>query len=394
MNKDAFFATKAVHAGQHGDPETGAVVAPMFMTSTYEWTPEKMERYQNGDKEGIYTYGRSRNPTQNDLQDKIAALYGAEACLVTASGMAAISLAILNVALPGDHVISCRTIYGGTYGLFSKIFEEMKIEVTFLEDMSEASLDAAFRPNTKAIYGESVYNPTLEVGDIEIIAKWARKKGITSIIDNTFLSPYLMSPLDHGIDVVVDSTTKYINGHGDLIGGSICGKLDFVDKVRSSMYQELGPVPSPFSCWLMLRGLKTLHLRMKAHSENALEIARWLEKHPKVTRVAYPGLPSHAQHELAKRLYGDRGYGGMVSFVVEGGIAGAQSVIGNARLAKYAVSLGDLDTMIQQPATMTHGKMPPDERRRMGIDDGMIRLSVGVEDVRDIIADLEQALNG
>jgi methionine-gamma-lyase len=393
-DQELFLGTRAVHAGQHGDRETGALVAPLFMTSTYEWTPEKMERYQRGDKAGIFTYGRSRNPTQNALQDKLAALYNSEACLVTASGMAAISLAILNTALPGDHVISCKTIYGGTFALFSKIFQEMKIEVTFLEDMSEAALNAAKRPNTKVVYSESVYNPTLELADLECIAAWAKKEGIISIIDNTFLSPYLLNPLTLGINVVVDSATKYINGHGDLLGGSICGSLAFVDKIRSSIYQELGPVPSPFSCWLMLRGLKTLHLRMKAHSENAMEVARWLEVCPEVIHVIYPGLESHPQHALAQRLYGNRGYGGMISFVVGGGIQGGQRVINRLKIAKYAVSLGDLDTMAQQPATMTHGKMEPKERERMGIDDGMIRLSVGVEDIRDIIADLEQALRG
>ena len=395
MDRNAFFATKAVHEGQHGDPATGALVAPMFLTSTYEWTPEKMERYQRGDKDGIFTYGRSRNPTQNDLQDKLAALYEAEECLVTASGMAAISLALLNVTRPGDHIISCTTLYGGTYGLFSKIFEELNIEVSFLEDMSDEKLDSALRPGTKAIYGESVYNPTLEVAEIDRIAAWARRKGVLSVFDNTFLSPYLFNPFAHGVDVVVDSTTKYINGHGDLIGGAICGSHEFIDGIRSSIYQELGPVPSPFSCWLMLRGLKTLHLRMRAHCENAMAVAQWLERQPKISRVIYPGLPSHPQHELAKRLYGaEKGYGGMVSFVVDGGITGAQRVINNMKLAKYAVSLGDLDTLVEQPATQTHGKVPPEERRRMGIDDGMIRLSIGVEDCRDIIADIEQALHG
>ena len=395
MDKNAFFATKAVHAGQHGDPVTGALVAPMFLTSTYEWTQEKIDRYMAGDKDGIFTYGRSRNPTQNSLQDKLASLYDAKACLVTASGMAAISLALLNIVGPGDHIISSTTIYGGTYALFSEVFKKLNIEVSFLEKMTDENLEAAIRPNTKVLYGECVYNPTLEVAEIDRIAAWARKKKILSVFDNTFLSPYLFNPLSVGVDVVVDSTTKYINGHGDLIGGSICGSLEFVDKIRSSIYQELGPVPSPFSCWLMLRGLKTLHLRMRAHCDNAMIIAQWLEKQKQVLKVVYPGLPSHPQHELAKRLYGaEKGYGGMISFVVEGGITGAQAVINNMELSKYAVSLGDLDTLVEQPATQTHGKVPPEVRRQMGIDDGMIRLSIGVEDYRDIIADIEQALRG
>lgn len=392
-NKDLQFATKAVHAGQHGDPVTGAMVSPMFMTSTYVWTPEKMERYQNGDKDGIFTYGRSRNPTQNEIQDKIAALYGAPACLVTSSGMAAISLAILSFVHPGDHIISCKTIYGGTFGLFSKVFEELKIEVTFLQDMSEESLNKAFRPNTKLIYGESIYNPTLEIADFKLIASWAKSKGIKSMIDNTFCSPYLLNPFHLGIDIVVESCTKYINGHGDLIAGSICGQFDFVDNIRGSIYQELGSVPSPFTCWLMLRGLKTIHLRMKAQCENAMVVAKWLEGHSRVERVVYPGLASYPQHDFATEIFGNKGYGAMVSFVVDGGLKGAQNVINHLMLAKYAVSLGDLDTMAQQPATQTHGKMSREERMSMGIDDGMIRLSIGAEDARDIIADLEQALN-
>ncbi|AEE90637.1 Cystathionine gamma-lyase [Tepidanaerobacter acetatoxydans Re1] len=386
------FATKAVHAGQHGDPVTGAVVSPMFMTSTYEYTPEKMARYLAGDKKGIFTYGRSRNPTQNELQNKICALSGGEAALVTASGMSAISLALLSCVHSGDHVISCSTVYSGTYNLFTKIFEELNIEVTFLEEMTEEALEKALKPNTKVLYAESVYNPTLVVSDLKFIAEWAKSKGVISMIDNTFMSPYLLRPLEYGIDVVVHSTTKYLNGHGDLIGGVIISNKDFIENIRSSIYQELGPTPSPFSCWLMLRGMKTLHIRMREHCSNAMTIAKWLEKQDKIEKVIYPGLESHPQHELAKKQFGAKGYGGMVSFVVKGGMEGATRFISNIKLAKYCVSLGDLDTMIQQPATMTHGKISPTERERMGIPDGMIRLSVGIEDSEDIIHDLEQAL--
>ena len=389
--KHAKFATKAVHAGQLPDPETGALIAPMFMTSTYVWTPEKMDRYLAGDKEGIYTYARSRNPTQNDLQDKIAELEGAEAALATASGMAAISLAVMHCAHPGDHVIAYRTIYGGTYGLFTKIFEEFHIEVTFVEDLLPATLNAAKRPNTKVVYAETIANPTMVVLDLKALADWAKANGVTSIVDSTFTSPYIVQPLSYGIDVVVHSSTKYINGHGDIIGGIICGKFAFVDAIRSSMYQELGPVPSPFSCWLQLRGLKTLHLRMRSHCENALKFAQWLETQKQVKNVVYPGLASHPQHELAKAQFGGV-YGGMLSFEVEGGIPGAQEFIKKLHMAKYCVSLGDLDTLVQHPATMTHGKIAREERERMGIADGMIRVSVGIEDIDDIIGDFAQAL--
>lgn len=391
--KNATFATQAVHAGQHGDPVTGALVSPLFMTSTYSWTEEKLERYLTGDKEGIFTYGRSRNPTQNELQEKLATLEGGEQALITASGMAAISLAILSVAHPGDHIISSKTVYGGTYALFTKIFEELKIDVTFVDDMDPATLEKACRKETKLLYTETICNPSMTVNDIEAIAKWTKEKNLLLIVDNTFCSPYLFKPLEVGADVVVNSTTKYINGHGDIIGGSICGSVKFVDNIRSSIYQELGPVPSPFSCWLMLRGLKTLPLRMKAHCEGAMEVAKWLEANPKVEKVMYPGLNSHPDHEVAERMMGEKGYGGMISFVIKGGMEAGKAVLFNVEMCKLAVSLGDLDTLIEQPATMTHGKIDPQKREAMGVPDGLIRLSIGVEDASDIIADLEKAFS-
>ena len=385
------FQTKAVHGGQHGDPATGALVAPMFMTSTYSWTEEKMERYINGDKDGIFTYGRSRNPTQNDLQTKLSLLEGGKAALVTASGMAAISLALLSVLKPGDHVISAKTIYGGTHGLFTKIFEEMEIEVSFTEDMTYEGLSACKKDRTKVVYAETVYNPSMEVADIEGISKWTKENNVVFIVDNTFCSPYLYRPLEHGADVVVNSATKYINGHGDLIAGTICSNADFIEKIRSSIYQEFGPVSSPFTCWLMLRGLKTLPLRMRAHCENAMVIAKWLENNPAVDKVFYPGLESHPQHEMATKMFDGKGFGGMISFTVKGDISTSKAIIYHTDMIKMAVSLGDLDTLIELPATMTHGKIPKEERESMGIPDTLIRLSIGIEDPADIIADLEKA---
>lgn len=243
--KNAKFATKAVHAGQMPDPETGSLIAPMFMTSTYVWTPEKMDRYLAGDKEGIFTYARSRNPTQNDLQDKVAELEGAEAALATASGMAAISLAVMNCAHTGDHVIAYKTIYGGTYALFTKIFEEFKIDVTFVSDLDPATLDAAKRPNTKCVYAETIANPTMRVLDLAEFAGWAKRNNVMSIVDSTFTSPYLVRPIEYGVDVVVHSTTKYINGHGDLIGGVICGKFAFVTRSEVPCIRNLDLYPAP-----------------------------------------------------------------------------------------------------------------------------------------------------
>jgi methionine-gamma-lyase len=389
--KNKKFATRAVHAGQHPDKETGALVSPMYLTSTFVFTPEKMERYIHGDKEGIFTYGRSRNPTQNGFQEKIASLEGADMALATASGMAAISTSLLAVVHAGDHIISCKTVYGGTFALFTSVFPELNIEVTFLPEMTPEALDAAKRPNTKVVYMETILNPTLEVLDLDPIYAWAKKNKVMSFVDNTFTTPYLYRPIEHGADVVVHSTTKYINGHGDHIGGAIVCDKKFHEKVRSGVYQELGPVPSPFACWLGLRGLKTLHLRMKAHCENAMKLAEWLEKQPKVTSVSYPGLKSHPQHDLAKKQFTD-GFGGMVGFCVKGGIEEAKNLINHMEMGYYAVSLGDLDTLVEQPATMTHGKMPKEQREAMGIKDSYIRVSVGVEDVEDIIADIEQAL--
>lgn len=389
--KDKKFATRAVHAGQHPDHETGALVSPMYLTSTFVFTPEKMERYMAGDKEGIYTYGRSRNPTQNMFQEKIASLEGGEMALATASGMAAISTALLGTVHAGDHIIACKTVYGGTHALFTSIFPELNIEVTFLPEMTPAALDAAKRPNTKAVYVETVLNPTLEVLDLQPVFDWARANKVRSFVDNTFTTPYLYRPIEHGADVVLHSTTKYINGHGDHIGGAIVCDAVYHEKLRSSVYQEFGPVPSPFACWLGLRGLKTLHLRMRAHCENAMKLAEWLEQHPKVVSVSYPGLKSHPQHDVAARQF-ENGFGGMVGFCVEGGIREAQKVINAMQMAYYAVSLGDLDTLVEQPATMTHGKMGPEARKAMGIEDSYIRLSVGVEDVDDIIADIDNAL--
>lgn len=391
--EDMKFGTKAVHAGQEIDPLTGALLSPMYMTSTYCWDQETRERYLAGDKEGIYTYGRSRNPNQNELQEKIAALEGAERCLVTASGMAAISLAVLNAAHSGDHVIAYKTIYSGSFKLFTQIFEEFKIEVSFVEDFSDETIAKVMQPNTKVLYAETMANPTMTVLDIDAFAACAKKNNLVSIVDSTFTTPYMVRPLEHGVDVVVHSTTKYLNGHGDLVGGAIAGKHSYVDKIRSSIYQELGPVPSPFSCWLMLRGLKTLHLRMRQHCENALVVAKWLEANDKIESVEYPGLESHSDFELAKKLFAEAGSGGMISFIVKGGLEKATTFADNVEIAKYCVSLGDCDTMIQQPPLQTHGMLKPEVRRKMGIEDGLVRLSVGIEDVEDILKSLESALS-
>jgi methionine-gamma-lyase len=387
------FETLAVHAGQHPDHETGALVAPIYKTSTFVFTEERMERWLEGaplENEIIYTYGRSRNPTQVALQDKIAALEHAEAALVTSSGMAAITMAVLGYCKSGDHLISAQTVYGGTFNLFDHVLKDLGIEVTFLEDLSSESLSAAKRANTKVVYFETISNPTLDIPEIDEIVSWAKGNNIKTIVDSTFTSPYLFRPLDWGIDTAIHSCTKYINGHGDLVAGAVVGTTEFCEGLRSKQYMDMGPVLAPDSCYMMLRGLKTLHLRMDRHCQNAMEFAKSMKKHPKVKAVIYPGLEDDKNYDRARKYFDD--FGGMVGIVIDGDRKKAQELIFNLELCYFAVSLGDLDTLVQIPATMTHRKVPKEDREKMGIMDGLIRVSLGVENIEDIIIDFESAL--
>lgn len=387
------FETMVVHAGQHPDPKTGALVEPVYKTSTYVFSEDRMERWLAGtpnEGEIIYTYGRSRNPTQVSLQTKIAALEHAEAALVTSSGMAAISMAILGYCKSGDHIISAQTVYGGTFNLFAHVLKDFGIEVTFLNEITIETLDAVKQDNTKVVYFETISNPTLDIPEFEDIVDWAHKNNVHTVVDSTFTSPYLFRPLDWGIDTVVHSCTKYINGHGDLVAGVVVGTEDFCEGLRKKQYMDLGPVLAPDTCYMILRGLKTLHLRMQRHCENAMKFAEAMQKHPKIVEVRYPGLVTDKYHDLAKKYFDD--FGGMVSITIDGDQKQAQQLIFSLKMCYFAVSLGDLDTLVQIPATMTHGKVPKEEREKMGIMDGMIRVSVGVENVEDIIHDFEQAL--
>jgi len=387
------FETLAVHAGQHPDEKTGALVEPIYKTSTFVFTEDRMGRWLEGtpnDGEIIYTYGRSRNPTQVSLQNKIAALEHAEAALVTASGMAAISMAILGYCKSGDHIISQTTVYGGTYNLFAHVLKDLGIEVTFINDATVEILNSAKKENTKIIYFETIANPTLEIPDIEGIVAWAKQNNVNTIVDSTFTSPYLFRPLDWGIDTVVHSATKYINGHGDLVAGVVVGTNDFCEGLRKKQYMDMGPVLAPDSCYMVMRGLKTLHLRMERHCENAMKFAEFMSSHPKIKEVRYPGLKNDKYHDRAKKYYD--GFGGIVSIVIDGDQKDVQNLIFNLKMCYFGVSLGDLDTLVQIPATMTHGKVPKEDREKMGIMDGMIRVSIGVENVDDIIEDFRQAL--
>ena len=387
------FETLAVHAGQHPDHETGALVSPIYKTSTFVFTEDRMERWLAGapqEDEIIYTYGRSRNPTQVSLQRKIAALEHAEASLVTSSGMAAITMAVLGYCKSGDHIISAQTVYGGTFNLFDHVLKDLGIEVTFLEELNRDNLNRAKRDNTKVVYFETISNPTLDIPEIDEIVAWAKENGVNTIVDSTFTSPYLFRPLDWGIDTAIHSCTKYINGHGDVVAGAVVGAEKFCEGLRSKQYMDIGPVLAPDSCYMMLRGLKTLHLRMEKHCENAMEFAKAMKDHPKIKAVIYPGLEDDKNHERAKKYFDD--FGGMVGIVIDGDQRKAQELIFKLKLCYFAVSLGDLDTLVQIPATMTHRKVPKEDREKMGIEDGLIRVSLGVENVKDIVKDFESAL--
>lgn len=386
------FATKAVHSGQHFDESTGAHIAPMHLTSTYIFTPEKMDRWLNNDREGIYFYTRMGNPTQTSFEEKLAALECMEAGLVTASGMSAIAMALMAAAGAGDHIVSTKPVYGGTYNLFTRTLPRFGLEVSFVEDFTPAGLEKAVKKNTKVVFFETMHNPCLDVIDMDEVVGWAKGHELMTMVDNTFTTPYLFLPFEHGIDVSLHSTTKYINGHGDHLGGAMTGTKAFIQDVKGSVYQDIGPCPSPLQCWLGLRGVRTLHLRMEAHCKNAMELAKWLEGNKHVAKVIYPGLPSHKDHALAKKYF-TKGYGGMLAFEVRGGYKEARVFLDNVRLAEYGVSLGNLDTLVQHPATMTHAKVPLEERMRTGVTDSLIRVSVGVEGIDDIIEDFDRALN-
>ncbi len=382
--------TLAIHAGQQVDPLTDALIPPVHLSATYVFHGGKLDRYLAGDEE-MYTYARTANPTQDQLEEKIAAMEGAEAALATASGMAAITNAIMAFAGSGEHVIFASTIYGGTYYATQKVFKRMGIECTLLDSMDDDTLDATVKDNTRILYFETLSNPTLAVADVERLAAWAKRRGIISIIDNTFMSPYLFNPRRHGVDIVVHSTTKYINGHGDQLGGVIVGSKELIDAVHFRVYQNLGAVPSPLNCYLTMRGMKTLPMRMDRHCDNAMALAKAMEANPRVIRVDYPGLESHPGHALAKKLFA-RGFGGMLSISLDGGVDLARKAAESLKLGHYCASLGDLETIVETPANMTHGKMAPEVRAKMGIPDGMLRVSVGCESPMDIIGDFEQAI--
>lgn len=392
LKENAGFNTKIIHAGQHPDPETGALSTPLYQTSTFVFDNAEQGAARFALEESGYIYGRLGNPTQAALEEKMATLEGGEAALATASGMGAIATTLWTLCSQGDHIVASNTVYGCTHALLSHGMPKFGIEVTFVDATKPEEIEAAIKSNTKVVYLETPANPTLAIIDIERAAGIAHKHGAKLVVDNTFNSPYVQRPLSLGADVVVHSATKYLNGHGDVIAGVIIGPMDFVTEARLVGVKDItGSCISPFNAWLTLRGLKTLGVRMERHCANAMKVAKFLEAHPAVIKVNYPGLESHPQYALAKKQMDLPG--GMISFEIKGGVEAGRTVMNSVELCLLAVSLGDTETLIQHPASMTHSPIPREDRLKAGIADGLIRVSIGLEDADDIIADLDQAIN-
>jgi cystathionine beta-lyase/cystathionine gamma-synthase len=382
MTRDGF-ATRAIHVGQDPDPATGAVIVPIYQTSTYAQS-------EVGVHKG-YDYSRTANPTRAALEACLASLDNGRFGLAFASGMAAEDT-LLHLFESGDHVVACDDVYGGTFRLFRRVLERAGLRFTFVDATQIDNVEAALEARTRLIWIESPTNPLLKLIDIQRVAEVAHARGILVAVDNTFASPYCQRPLELDADVSHYSTTKYLGGHSDVVGGALVTSDEQLAERLRFLQNAVGGVPGAFDSWLVLRGVKTLALRMRQHSANALEVGCFLQQHRRVKRVYYPGLESHAQHALArKQMVG--GFGGMLSFEVEGGVAAAREVARRTRLFTLAESLGGVESLIELPALMTHASLPAERRVAIGIDDGLIRLSVGIEEAEDLIADLNQALS-
>jgi methionine-gamma-lyase len=390
MEKPFDFATLAVHAGEEPCRATGALDTPIYQSTTFVSADADEMAAVYGEQKPGYMYTRYGNPTIHALETKLAALEGGEAALATASGMAAVSTAILGYVKTGDHVVAARSLYGATYNFLNRKLPRMGASATFVESAHVEDFERAIQPNTRLIYFETPSNPVLEVVDIAEIAALGRRRGIPTMLDNTFASPALQQPLRLGVTVAVHSATKYLCGHGDAMGGAIIGSREYISLLVHEVIRDYGGVISPFNAWLILRGIRTLHLRMPAHCSNARQIAEFLAAHSNVQRVYYPGLPGHPGHEVARKQMSD--FGAMISFEAKGGYEGGKQVMDGVRLFARAASLGDTRSLIVHPASTSHRAVPPEERRAIGITDGLVRLSVGVEAAADLIADLDQAL--
>jgi cystathionine gamma-lyase/cystathionine beta-lyase/cystathionine gamma-lyase/homocysteine desulfhydrase len=375
------FSTIAIHAGNEPDPATGAVSVPIYQTSTY--AQDAFGKHKG------YEYARTQNPTRSALETNIAALEGARFGYAFASGMAATD-ATLKLVKAGDHVILGDNTYGGTFRLFDKVLSNYGIEFDLVDTTEATNLERAFKPNTKMVFVETPTNPVMSVTDLAAVSEIAHAHGARVVCDNTFMSPYLQRPIEFGVDIVVHSTTKYLNGHSDSVGGFVALNDEKDAEWIGFIQNSVGAILSPFDSFLVLRGTKTLAIRMEAHDKNGRMVANFLAEHPKVQKVYYPGLVSHPQHELAKKQ--QKGFGGMVAFET-GSLDNAKKVLENVKLCILGESLGGVESLISHPATMTHASVPIEKREQLGITDGLVRVSVGIEDVEDIIADLDQALS-
>jgi len=386
-NQKLSFETLAIHAGQEPDPSTGAIMTPIYQTSTYV-------QPSLGVHKG-YEYSRTKNPTRSAYEACVAALeaggnglaYGA----AFSSGCAA-STTLLHLLEPGDHVVASDDLYGGTFRLFDKVFTGggKGIQFSFVDMTDEQAFAAAFRPNTKMVWIETPTNPMLKIIDIEKVASFGKSKGAMVVVDNTFMSPYFQKPFLFGADIILHSATKYLNGHSDIVGGVTVAKDKTLADRIYFLQNSIGAVAGPMDSWLAMRGLKTLHVRMDRHEENAQSIVEMLTKHPQVEKVIYPGLENHPGHKIAKKQMS--GFGGMISFVAKGGLEKAKKIVESTKIFSLAESLGGVESLIEHPAIMTHASVPPENRKKLGIDDGFIRLSVGIESKNDLLADLESAL--
>jgi cystathionine beta-lyase/cystathionine gamma-synthase len=374
------FSTDAIHAGVRPDPSTGAVMTPIYQTSTYAY--EGLGRGKG------YDYARTINPTRSALEENLAALEGGTAAYAFASGMSAIHT-VMTLLKTGDHVVVGNNVYGGTYRLFARVLEDFGLRFTYVDTSDLGNVEAALLPETRMVYIETPTNPVMILTDIAAAASLCRSRRLICVVDNTFLTPCFQRPLDLGADIVVHSTTKYLNGHSDSVGGAVVlARPEHAERIKF-VQNSAGAILSPFDSWLVLRGIKTLPLRMRAHDANGRAVAEWLARHPRVERVLYPGLRTHPQHALAARQA--TGFGGMISFVLGPGVDPTRFFDG-LRLCALAESLGGVETLVCQPSSMTHASVPPEDRARLGITESLARISVGCEDVADIIADLDQAL--
>lgn len=376
------FSTDCIHAGQEPEPVTGAVSVPIFQTSTYV-------QPRLGEHKG-YEYARTKNPTRSALEANLAALERGKHAHCFASGMSATDT-IFRMLKSGDHVVAAENMYGGSYRLFSKVYEKFGLQFTYVDTSNLDAVRGAIQPDTKILFLETPTNPMMTISDIAGCSAIAHEKGVLVVVDNTFCSPYLQRPIELGADLVIHSTTKFLNGHSDSVGGVVISNSDEIAEQIGFLQNAVGAILSPFDSWLVLRGVKTLAVRMKRHEENGMAMANYLANHPKVKKVNYPGLPEHPQHELAKRQM--NGFGALISFEL-GSLENAAAFLNRVRLCSLGESLGGVETLISHPESMTHASVPIETRKRLGISPGLVRISVGIEEVEDLIADVENAFDG